>query len=80
MSTNYEIRSGRRAVSIRNASTAQQALLDYLRSLGCRDGDIVRLGVDSIAWRGARYSAVPAVTQSPAPPSRAAIAIKTHFG
>jgi len=38
--------------------------MDYLRSLGCRDGDIVRLGVDAISWRGARYSAVPAATQS----------------
>jgi len=59
MTKHWEIRSGRRAVSIRSGATAQQALIDYLRSLGCRDGDIVRLGVDAISWHGARYTAVP---------------------
>jgi len=53
----YEIRSGRRTVSIRSGANAQQTLIDYLRSLGCRSDEIVRLGVDAIAWRGARYSA-----------------------
>ena len=59
MAKNFEIRSGRHAVGIRSAATAQQALVDYLRALGCRDDDLVRLGVDTIAWRGARYRAVP---------------------
>ena len=59
MATDYEIRSGRQSLSIRNAATPQQALIDYLRSMGCRDGEMVRLGVDAIAWRGARYSAIP---------------------
>jgi len=40
----YEIRSGERAVSIRSAPSAQQALLDYVKSLGCSDAEIVRLG------------------------------------
>ena len=60
MSANYEIRSGGRPVSIRYGASAQQALLDYLRSLGCHSDEIVRLGTDAIAWRGARYTAVPA--------------------
>jgi hypothetical protein len=66
MTRNYEIRSGRRSVTIRSAGTAQDALLDYVRSLGCRDSEIVRLGGDAIAWRGARFSAVLAPSESPA--------------
>jgi hypothetical protein len=58
MLKNYEIHAGRRIVSIRSGSNAQQTLIDYLRSLGCRNDEIVRLGIDAIAWRGARYSAV----------------------
>ena len=58
MTRNYEIRSGRRSVIIESSGTAQQALLDYLRSLGCRENEIVRLGGNAIAWRGARFSAV----------------------
>jgi hypothetical protein len=54
----YEIRSGERAVSIRSAPSAQQALLDYVKSLGCRDAEIIRLGAAAVAWRGARYTAV----------------------
>jgi hypothetical protein len=58
VNTDYEIRSGRRAVSIRSAPSAQQALLDYVRSLGCKDAEIVRLGAAAVVWRGARYTAV----------------------
>jgi hypothetical protein len=54
----YEIRSGRRTLSLRDASTPQHAVLDYLKSMGCRDADIVRLGSDAVSWRGARYTAV----------------------
>ena len=54
----YEIRSGKRAVSIRSGPSARQALLDYVRSLGCTDSEIIRLGGDSVSWRGARYTAV----------------------
>jgi hypothetical protein len=55
----YEIRSGRRSLSERVASTAQHAVIDYLRSMGCRDDEIVRLGTDGVAWRGAIYRAIP---------------------
>jgi hypothetical protein len=54
----YEIRSGARPVSIRSGPSAQQALLDYVRSLGCTDAEIIRLGSDAVSWRGARYTAV----------------------
>ena len=58
MLKDYEIRSGERPVSIRSAPSAQQALLDYVKSLGCRDSEIVRLGQAAVSWRGARYTAV----------------------
>jgi hypothetical protein len=60
----YEIRSGKKRVSVRSAATPQQALIDYLRSLGCSDRDLVRLGTDAVAWRGARYSAVPVASEN----------------
>jgi hypothetical protein len=63
VTTNYEIRSGRRPVSIKSAASAQQALLDYVRSLGCSDVEIVRLGVAAVSWRGARYTAVPVASR-----------------
>jgi hypothetical protein len=64
MLRSFVIKSGRRSVTVESAGSAQQALVDYLRSLGCRDSEIVRLGASSIAWRGARYSAVPAPTEA----------------
>jgi hypothetical protein len=62
MTNRYEIRSGRRVVAVKSGPTAQQALIDYVRSLGCRESEIIRLGGDAISWRGARYSAVPTST------------------
>jgi hypothetical protein len=59
MRTNYEVRSGRHAVGLKDASSAQEALMEYLRGLGCRDNEIVRMGDAKAAWRGAVYSAVP---------------------
>jgi hypothetical protein len=55
----YEIRSGKRAVSVRSGPSAQQALIDYVKSLGCKDAEIIRLGESTVSWRGARYVAVP---------------------
>jgi hypothetical protein len=57
----YEIRCGRRSLALRDASTPQHAVLDYLRSIGCRDAEIVRLAPDGVSWRGAVYTAVAAV-------------------
>jgi len=58
MSTNYEIHSGRRSLSLQNASTPREALTEYLRSLGCYDDEILTMGTDAVAWRGAVFSAV----------------------
>lgn len=58
MSKKYEIHSGRRVVSIQYSVSALQAAVDYVRTFGCSDQEITRLGVDSVAWRGARFSAV----------------------
>jgi hypothetical protein len=59
MTYEYEIRSGRRTVSIQTSCSALQAAVDYVRMLGTRDDEITRLGVDTVSWRGARFVAVP---------------------
>ena len=59
MTRSYEIRSGNHAVSVKTAASAQQALLDYVRSLGCADAEIIRLSSSTVSWRGAQYHAVP---------------------
>jgi hypothetical protein len=58
MTTSYEIHSGRRAVTEVTANTPHEALIDYLRSLGCADDDMVRVGMDAMSWHGAVYTAV----------------------
>jgi hypothetical protein len=61
----YELRSGEHRIGLREASTAQQALLDYLRSRGCSDAEITRLGPDAVSWRGAVYRAVRVPADEP---------------
>jgi hypothetical protein len=63
MTKRYEIRSGRRTVSTQYSVSPLQAVVDYVRSFGSSDAEIVRLGVDTVAWRGARFSAVLAEAQ-----------------
>jgi hypothetical protein len=58
MTLEYEIRSGRRVLSRSSGSTPQEVLVDYLRSQGCSDDEMVRLGVDAVSWHGAVYTAV----------------------
>ena len=58
MSKKYEIHSGRRIVSTQYSVSALQAVVDYVRSYGVKDDEIQRVGVDSVSWRGARFSAV----------------------
>jgi hypothetical protein len=58
--TRYEVRTGRHVVAVMTASTASEALGEYLRGLGCRREEIVRMGTDASSWRGAVYRAVPA--------------------
>jgi hypothetical protein len=56
----YEVHEGKRPVALRTASSAHEVLHDYLRALGCVDAEVVRLGPDAAAWRGAVYRVVPA--------------------
>ncbi|HJS50148.1 MAG TPA: hypothetical protein VJ745_07465 [Gaiellaceae bacterium] len=46
-------------MSIQHSSSALQAAIDYVRSFGCGNDEITTLGIDTVAWRGARFSAVP---------------------
>ena len=54
----YEVHSGDRLVASRTASTPQAALFDYVRSLGCKDEEVMKLAPDAISWRGAVFKAV----------------------
>jgi hypothetical protein len=58
--TKFEVRTGRHSVALLSASTASEALAEYLRALGCHRDEIVRMGDNSASWRGAVYRAVPA--------------------
>jgi hypothetical protein len=62
--TSYEVRSGRRALALKKASTAHEALMEYLRGSGCHLDEITRMGAAAVAWRGAVYNAVPAETDA----------------
>jgi len=44
---------------MQHSSSALQAAVDYVRSFGGGNNEITILGVDTVAWRGARFSAVP---------------------
>jgi hypothetical protein len=57
--TSYEVQSGRQTISVLEAHNAQQAIIDFLRSLGCRDDEMVRLSPGAVSWRGAIFRAVP---------------------
>jgi hypothetical protein len=65
VTTKYEIRSGKRTVSVQSSVSALQAVVDYVRMFGCSDSEITRLGTDSVSWRGARFRAVPVPVESP---------------
>jgi hypothetical protein len=58
-STSYEVRTGKRLVSFQHANTAAEAVIEYLRSAGCRDNEVTRVAVDAVTWRGAVYRAIP---------------------
>jgi hypothetical protein len=70
MHETYEIRCGSRSLTHREASTPQHAVIDYLRSLGCREREIVRLSPGGVSWRGAVYTAVPLIRLAERPRSR----------
>ena len=56
----YEIHCGTRLVWRAESPTPRYAVTDDLRSLGCRDDEIEPMGDDTVAWRGAVYTAVVA--------------------
>lgn len=67
MTHKYEIRSGRRTVSVQYSVSPLQAAVDYVRSFGTSDTEIKRVGVDVVAWRGARFTAVQVPDERRAP-------------
>jgi len=58
----FEIHSGRRTIATQYSSSALQAAIDYVRALGSGRDEISVLGPDMVAWRGARFVAVPTLT------------------
>src|SRR5690242_10875594 len=44
MRIDYEIRSGRRTVARKQAATPREALIDYVRGIGCREDEIRTMG------------------------------------
>jgi len=62
----YEIRLSGQPVSQVEHINPQLAVLDYLRSLGFEEEDIIRVGNDAASWRGALYTAVPQASEAEA--------------
>lgn len=58
MTKKYVIHSGKRAVSIQYSVSPLQAAVDYAKAFGSTDAEIMRVGVDCVSWRGARFTAV----------------------
>ena len=57
MTKKYEIYSGKRVVSTQYSVSPLQAAVDHARSFGSADAEIMRVGVDCVSWRGARFTA-----------------------
>jgi hypothetical protein len=55
--SSYEIWLGRNRIAVWEAGSPLLALVEYLRSEGVSDADIVRLGTNEVSWRGAVYRA-----------------------
>jgi len=58
----FEIHSGRRVLATQYSSSARQAAIDYVQAFGSTPDEINVLGPDMVAWRGARFVAVPVHT------------------
>jgi hypothetical protein len=56
MRASYAVHSGRRQVGVIYAWSAHEAI-EYLRSRGFRDDEIVRLNGNAASWRGAIFKA-----------------------
>jgi len=59
MGKSYEIRCGKRLVSLQNSRTAREAVIEYLRSLGCSESEMTTMSRTSVTWRGAVFRGVP---------------------
>ena len=59
VTTSWEVHCGKRLVSCESANTAREAVIEYLRSIGCRDSEMTSVAVDALTWGGAVYRAVP---------------------
>jgi len=59
MKPSWEVRCGRRRVSLETAHTAREAVIEYLRSIGCRDDEMTSVAANAVTWGGAVYRAVP---------------------
>jgi len=57
MRASYTIHSSRRQVGVIDAWSAAEAVIEYLRSRGFGNEDIVRLGTNAASWRGAVFTA-----------------------
>lgn len=55
----WEVRCGKRLVSLQNAYSAREAVIEYLRSIGCRDSEMTTVAANALDWGGAVYRAVP---------------------
>ena len=55
-------------MSVRYSVSPLQAVVDYVSTFGCKREEILTLGVDTVAWRGARFSAVLAPPEPCASP------------
>jgi hypothetical protein len=57
--TSYEVRCGRRLVSLQNAHTAREAVREYLRTMGWRESEITSVSMNALSCAGAVYRAIP---------------------
>ena len=59
----FEIHSGRHIVATTYSSSPLQAAIDHLRAIGSSTEEIKVLGPDTVAWRGARFVAMPVLAR-----------------
>jgi hypothetical protein len=60
----YSVYSGRRAVCVRRAWSGAEAVIEYLTTMGVKSSELAILGPDSVAWRGATFTAVPVAAEA----------------
>lgn len=48
-----------RLLSFQSAPSAREAVVEYLRSVGCREEEISGVAANAVSWRGLVYRAIP---------------------